>query len=105
MVGSKVHIQRSRDVLYVLWIYRSDLFRVYRGYPKLVAILCSIGLLVVGLTLVYINENEPGMFSLTMTVIGYLLCALFAISFVFESGSVSFSKKFVKFFGKSIDKK
>lgn len=86
MVGSKVHIQRSRDVLYVLWIYRSDLFRVYRGHPKLVAILCSIGLLVVGLTLVYINENEPGMFSLTMTVIGYLLCALFAISFVLNLG-------------------
>jgi hypothetical protein len=92
MVGSKVHIQRSRDVLYVLWIYRSDLFRVYRGYPKLVAILCSIGLLVVGLTLVYINENESGMFSLTMTVIGYLLCVLFAISFVLNLGQFLLAK-------------
>ena len=92
MVGSKVHIQRSRDVLYVLWIYRSDLFRVYRGDPKLVAILCSIGLLVVGLTLVYINENEPGMFSLTMTVIGYLLCLLFAISFALNLGQFLLAK-------------
>ena len=79
-------------MLYVLWIYRSDLFRVYRGYPNLVAILCSIGLLVVGLTLVYINENEPGMFSLTMTVIGYLLCALFAILFVLNLGQFLLAK-------------
>ena len=62
------------------------------GYPKLVAILCSIGLLVVGLTLVYINENEPGMFSMTMTVIGYLLCALFAISFVLNLGQFLLAK-------------
>jgi hypothetical protein len=93
MVGFKVHIQRGGYVLHDLWLYRSDLFRVYRGYPKLVAILCSIGLLVVGLTLVYINENEPGLFSLTMTVIGYLLCALFAISFVLNLGHLLLLKR------------
>jgi hypothetical protein len=92
MVGFKVHIQRGGDVLYGRWLYRYDLFSVYRGYPKLVAILCSIGLLVVGLTLVYINENEPGMFSLTMTLIGYLLCALFAISFVRNLGQFLLAK-------------
>lgn len=92
MVGFKVHIQRGGYVLHDLWLYRSDLFRVYRGYPKLVAILCSIGLLVVGLTLVYINENEPGMFSLTMTLIGYLLCAMFAISFVLNLGQFLLAK-------------
>lgn len=92
MVGFKVHIQRGGYVFHVLWIHRSDLFRVYRGYPKLVAILCSIGLLVVGLTLVYINENEPGMFSLTMTLIGYLLCAMFAISFVLNMGQFLLAK-------------
>lgn len=92
MVGYKVHIQGSRDVFHFLWIHWSDLFRVYRGYPKLVAILCSIGLLVVGLTLVYINENEPGMFSLTMTLIGYLLCAMFAILFVLNLGQFLLAK-------------
>lgn len=92
MVGFKVHIQRGGYVLHDLWLYRSDLFRVYRGYSKLVAILCSIGLSVVGLTLVYINENEPGMFSLTMTLIGYLLCAMFAISFVLNMGQFLLAK-------------
>lgn len=92
MVGFKVHIQRGGYVLHDLWLYRSDLFRVYRGYSKLVAILCSIGLLVVGLTLVYINENEQGMFSLTMTLIGYLLCAMFAISFVLNMGQFLLAK-------------
>lgn len=92
MVGFKVHIQRGGYVLHDLWLYRSDLFSVYRGYSKLVAILCSIGLLVVGLTLVYINENEPGMFSLTMTLIGYLLCAMFAISFVLNMSQFLLAK-------------
>lgn len=86
MVGSKVHIQRGRNVLHDRWLYRSDLFRIYRRNFKLVAIFCSVGLLVVGLTLVYINENEPGMFSFVMTIIGYLLCGMFATSFVLNLG-------------------